>query len=107
MLMYSSTKAFISNWSESLTYELRDTNKVITFSPAGTNTNFQNSAGVKKEHDGKGLLTPEYVADQIIIAVKKHKTVVILDFKTKILLMISRFFQESSILYCGGKSLRR
>jgi short-subunit dehydrogenase len=102
MLMYSSTKAFISNWSESLTYELKGTNKVITFSPSGTNTNFQENAGVKKEKEGKGLLTPEFVAEKIISAVEKNKTVVILGFKTKVLLMFSTILpRKINILFWG------
>jgi len=102
MSMYSSTKAFISNWSESLTYELKDTNNIITFSPSGTNTNFQKNAGVKKEKDGKGLKTPEYVADKIIESVEKNKTVVILDFKTNMLLLVSKFLpRKFNILFWG------
>ncbi|MFA5797285.1 MAG: SDR family NAD(P)-dependent oxidoreductase [Candidatus Woesearchaeota archaeon] len=103
MLLYSSTKAFISNWSESLTFELRDTNHVITFSPSGTNTNFQQTAGVRKENNGKGLKTPEYVADKIIDAVKKNRSVVILDFKTNILLYGSKFLpRKLNILFWGN-----
>jgi len=102
MLMYSSTKAFISNWSESLTYELKDTNKVITFSPSGTNTKFQENSGVKKEKEGKGLMTPEQVADKIISAVKHNKSVVILGLKTKILLMIATILpRKINILFWG------
>jgi short-subunit dehydrogenase len=102
MSMYSSTKAFISNWSESLTYELKDTNNVITFSPSGTNTNFQKNAGVKKEKDGKGLKTPEYVAEKIIEAVEKNKSVVILGLKTNVLLLASKFLpRKLNILFWG------
>jgi len=103
MLMYSSTKAFISNWSESLTYELKDTNKVITFSPSGTNTNFQENAGVKKEKEGKGLMTPEQVADKLILAVKHNKSVVILGLKTKILLMIATILPRKINILLWGK----
>jgi len=103
MLMYSSTKAFISNWSESLTYELKDTNKVITFSPSGTNTNFQGNSGVKKEKEGQGLMTPEHVADKIILAVKHNKSVVILGLKTKILLMIAAILPRKINILLWGK----
>jgi hypothetical protein len=102
MLMYSATKAFISNWSESLTYELKNTNKVITFSPSGTNTNFQKSSGVKNE-DGKKLKTPEYVARKIVESIKKKKTVVILDIKTYILLTISKFLPRKVNIMLWGK----
>ncbi|MBI4680584.1 MAG: SDR family NAD(P)-dependent oxidoreductase [Nitrospirae bacterium] len=103
MSLYSATKAFMSNWSESLSYELRKTNKVITFSPSGTYTNFQKNAGVKVAEKGRGLLKPEYVAEEIIKAVDGKKTTVILGFKTKILLMISRLLPRKINIYLWGK----
>jgi short-subunit dehydrogenase len=102
MLLYSATKAFISNWSESLTYELRATNKVVTFSPSGTLTNFQKEAGVKVEKGGKGLLKPEHVADEIIKAVKTGKSVVILGLKTNMLLLFSKVLpRKTNIAFWG------
>ncbi|MFC2136464.1 SDR family NAD(P)-dependent oxidoreductase [Bacteroidota bacterium] len=103
MLMYSATKAFVSNWSESLTYELKDTNRVITISPSGTNTGFQEAAGVKKEKEGKELLTPEFVANKIYQSVIKKKTVVVLGFKTKLLLTFSKFIPRKFNIYFWGK----
>lgn len=103
MLMYSSTKAFILNWSESLTYELGETNNVITISPGGTDTNFQKNSGVKKEDKGKGLLRPEYVADQIISAVDKNKNIVIIGLKTKLLLIFSKFLPRRLNIIFWGK----
>jgi short-subunit dehydrogenase len=102
MALYSATKALLSNWSESLAYELRRTNLVITFSPAGTLTGFQRAAGVKVYREGKGLLTPDYVAGEIIRAIRRRKKVVILGLPTRILLFISRFLPRGiNILFWG------
>ena len=90
MLMYSATKSFISNWSESLSYELRKTNLVLTFSPSGTLTNFQKQAGVKVFNHGKGLKCPNMVAIEIIEAINKSMTVKIHGRKTLVLLWFSR-----------------
>lgn len=103
MSLYSATKAFLSNWSESITYELRKTNKIITFSPSGTYTNFQKNAGVKVVNGGKDLLTPEYVANEIIKAVYGKKNIVILGFKTKIFLTISRILPRKINIYLWGR----
>jgi hypothetical protein len=103
MSLYSSTKAFISNWSESLCYELRKTNVVTTFSPSGTLTDFQRSAGVKVMNSGKGLLTPEFVADRIIAAVRLEKKVVILGMSTKVLLLVSKILPRSLNITLWGK----
>lgn len=107
MSLYSSTKAFLKNWSESLTYELRKTNLVITFAPSGTLTNFQKNAGVKVLNEGKGLLTPDYVAVKILEAIEKKKKFVILGFGTKILLFISKFLPQNLNIAFWGKLLEK
>lgn len=103
MSVYSASKAFLSNWSESLTYELKGTNKVITISPSGTFTNLQKTAGVKVSNRGKGLLTTEYVAEKIIVAVYGRKSVIILGGKTKLLLMASKFLPRKLNIFFWGK----
>ncbi len=103
MSLYSSSKAFVSNWSESLTYELRRTNRVVTFSPSGTLTSFQNSSGVKLRNEGKGLLSPEFVAGRILKAERGGGPVVILGWPTKVLLLVSRFLPRSINISLWGK----
>lgn len=103
MSIYSASKAFVSNWSESLSYELKDSNRVITISPSGTYTNFQKNAGVKVVGEGKGLLSPGYVADSIIETVYGRKDIVILGFKTRILLMISKLLPRKMNIHLWGK----
>jgi hypothetical protein len=103
MSLYSSTKAFVSNWSESLTYELRATNPVITFSPSGTLTNFQRAAGVKVLGEGKGLLSADHVAARIEDAVRRRKRVVILGLPTKALLALSKFLPRGLNITLWGK----
>lgn len=103
MSLYSATKAFVSNWSESLTYELRKTNTVITLSPSGTMTGFQRAAGVKVLKKGKGLLTPDYVAGRILDAIRRRKRVVILGLPTRILLGISKFLPRGVNISFWGK----
>jgi len=107
MSIYSSSKAFLSNWSESLFYELRKTNKVITFSPSGTYSNFQKEAGVKLINGKKGLLTTQYVADRIIKAIYGKKSTIILGYKTKILLMISNILPRKYNIILWGKLFER
>ncbi len=103
MSIYSSSKAFISNWSESLSYELKGSNRVITISPSGTYTNFQKNAGVKVIGNGEGLLSPGYVADSIIKTVYGKKDIVILGFKTRMLLMFSKFLPRKINIHLWGK----
>lgn len=103
MSLYSSTKSFLLNWSESITYELKKTNTVITFAPSGTYTNFQKNCGVKILNEGKGLLTADFVAIKIIEAIKKKKQFVMLGLSTKILLLFSKFLPRKININLWGK----
>lgn len=103
MSLYSASKSFLSNWSESLSYELKESNRVITFSPSGTYTNFQKSAGVKLIDGGKGLLSPGYVADRIIKAVYGKKNIIVLGVGTNLLLIVSRLLPKKINIYLWGK----
>ena len=89
MATYAASKAFLLNWSLALGEELKATNKVITFSPAGTKTNFQNSAGVKNV-DSPSLFDAETVADAIIQAIKKKKYHTIMGIKTNLFILLIR-----------------
>lgn len=103
MSLYSATKAFLSNWTDSISYELRETNVVINFVPSGTYTNFQKSCGVKVLDSGKGLLSPDYVAEKIYEAIKRRKNFVILGTSTKVLLIFSKFLPRSIRILMWGK----
>ena len=66
MAAYSASKAYILNYSEAVSVELKDTNdiNVLVVTPGGIDTNFQKRAKVKKNYSEK-LLTPEFVANRI------------------------------------------
>jgi len=105
MALYSATKAMLLNWSESLTYELRETNAVITVSPSGTFTNFQSSSGVKVAENGRGLLRPDFVARNIIGAAKKRSSQVLLitPVLNKIVILGCRFLPRRFNIWVWGK----
>jgi len=102
MSIYASSKSFIGNWSEALSYELRKTNTVITVYPAGTNTKFQVTAGVKK-NEKENLLSPDWVAVQIIKAVFNKRKILFLGFKSKILIAMSKFLPRKINIIFWGK----
>jgi len=107
MSMYAASKAFLLSWSQSLSYELRETNRVVTLSPSGTYTNFQRAAGVKVRANGKGLLSAGYVADRIIRSVYSGKTSIVLDFKTKMILLLSKLLPGKLNLAFWGRMFSR
>lgn len=106
MSTYSCTKALVSNWSESISYELRGENHVLTFSPSGTNTNFQGSAGVKND-DAHKLLTPDRVAKKIRRAVETGKGTVILGLATNVLLLVCRALPRRWTITLWGRLMEK
>ena len=106
MSTYSCTKALVSNWSESISYELRGENHVLTFSPSGTNTNFQGSAGVKND-DADKLLTPDQVAMKILRAVEAGKGTVILGAATNVLLLVCRALPRKWTIMLWGRLMEK
>lgn len=102
MSIYAASKAFVLNMSEALSYELKASNKVITFCPSGTNTNFQHFANVKKE-DSQALLSPEYIAEEIIKSTQKSSRTILIGLKSKILNTTSLFLPRKLTVIIHGK----
>ncbi|NIM12575.1 MAG: SDR family NAD(P)-dependent oxidoreductase [Candidatus Aminicenantes bacterium] len=74
--VYCGTKAFVTNFSESLWYEYKDKGiYVMTLMPGLTKTNFHNVAlGAKQEHLPERLTyTPEVVVAEALKALKARK----------------------------------
>ncbi len=89
MGVYAATKAFILSWSSALWYEQKESCSVVTCSPSGTNTAFQERAGVRSSGP---LLSPLEVADHILEAISKKKPFLFLGFKNRLVIAVTSFF---------------
>ena len=89
MSVYAASKAFILNWSLALSEEMRETNCVVTFSPSGTRTNFQQAGGVRGAQ-GADLLAPGEVADAILRAVRRGERHRLFGYKSRVLVACSQ-----------------
>jgi short-subunit dehydrogenase len=76
------------SWSLALAEELRPGNRVVTFSPSGTRTNFQVAGGVGGHNDA-GLLPPEHVARAIVRAAEKGRLHTLMGAKSRLFLGVS------------------
>jgi hypothetical protein len=85
LAVYGATKGFVSSFSESLASELAGTSiSVLCFHPGFTMTSFIGSAGMDLQKVPKMLLhTPEEVATQIVLAIRKDKPWAYSDFMTR------------------------
>jgi hypothetical protein len=88
---YSASKAFILNYSLSVAGELLNQGQahaVVTVIPAGTQTGFQSTAGVKTIQ-GERLLAPEAVAAAIVAGVRARRPAVFVGARGPIMRAIS------------------
>ncbi len=86
LAVYGATKGFISSFSESLASELASSLiSVLCFHPGFTMTSFIGSAGMDLQKVPRILLhSPEEVATQIVLAIRKDKLWAYSDFMTRL-----------------------
>ena len=89
MASYAASKSYVQSFTLSLIAEYPK-ERIFLFDPSGTNTNFQQNAGVKKNTNEK-LLTPENIACSIINNIEKNKKVDTVGYSGNILYLMSRF----------------
>ena len=103
---YGASKAFISYFTNTLIYEMRNKEniKIYDLMPGGTDTNFQKSSGVKKNKN-ESLLSAEYVAKKIVFLVKnKPKSGrYIIGIRANIMHIISKFLPLRWQVFLWGK----
>jgi uncharacterized protein len=107
MSVYAASKSLLLHWSEALAYELRYSNRVITFSPAGTRTGFQAKAGVAVTNDGRGLLDPAAVAARLLEAIEHDESSVSIGSGAMFLQLAARFLPRSTNAQLWGKLFER
>lgn len=107
MASYAASKAYVQSFTLSLMSEYPD-ERIFLFDPSGTDTSFQNKAGVRKTINEK-LLTPDDVASSIIISVERGKKIQIYGKSGKLLYLISKFLPrqfQHKLMYKLMKKMR-
>ena len=94
MAAYTASKAFMLNFSQSITGENIGETEIITVSPSGTATGFQGSSGVKSKK-GEKLLDPDLVASDIISLIGKGSRNVVIGRSGKLMHLASRILPVS------------
>jgi short-subunit dehydrogenase/SAM-dependent methyltransferase len=93
MAVYSASKAFVLNFSEALAAEVlgkkQSAVEIISVIPSGTATGFQQASGVKNDYREK-LLSPDYIALQIIHRIGKGSGSIVIGRSGKIMAVFSK-----------------
>lgn len=101
--VYAATKAFVLNFSEAFSQELKDTNvNITTICPGATKSNFFNKSGINKVNF-IGVATSKQVAEFTYKSVKKNRVIAIHGFMNNILAFSIRFTPRFLIRKISGK----
>ncbi len=107
--VYSATKGYIRYFTESLAFELKNTNISIScICPGGTYTEFLEQAGQKLTSSGhRTMMTSEAVVRTSIQAMLDGKTLHVPGFLNKLACFFPRFLPRNLSLYLGSKVLNK
>jgi short-subunit dehydrogenase len=109
---YGATKAFVLNWTLALNEDLRGTRvRTLAVCPGPTRSNFFKAAGfdVPPIREGaNGLdMTSEEVADRILIALARGKSMVVTGWKNNVIAAFGSKFPIVAVTRIGGIILRK
>ena len=79
--------------------------QIMTALPGGMDTNFQNSSKVQK-HSSEKLMSPEKVAKIILIGFNKKKKVLVISFRSRLMLIASKIIPRKLSLYLWEKLMK-
>lgn len=98
---YYASKAYVLHLTEAISYEARKTGvRVSVFCPGPVTTDFGKADGIS---DGKGALTPEFAAKRAVDGALSGKRIIFPDFKTRVLVLFSRFIPRGLLLKIVAK----
>jgi short-subunit dehydrogenase len=100
--VYAATKAYVLSFSEAIAVELKSKNISVTaICPGATDSNFMDSAGVKKI-SMLSIASPKQVAEFTYRAVNKEKIVAIHGFLNRLIVVAIRFTPRSIVRKLSG-----
>lgn len=103
--VYAGTKAFVSNFSESLWYEFKGKGiYVMSFNPGATKSDFHANAGGHSNSFSEAILsTPQDVAKELVAALKKRKKArVVQGWKNRFMLFGFKFLSRNGAVQVMG-----
>ena len=105
MAAYAASKSFVLNFTEAAAAEQASGSpvRVIAVCPGGTDTGFQNTAGVRRI-DGERLMPPHQVAAIILKAIdRKRSHTVLVGGRTKAMAMLARVLPRPVLVRLWGR----
>lgn len=98
MAVYSASKAFVNQMSESLDFEMRSYGvRILASCPGVVLTSFRTrAAGIENVPENTPAMSAEFAAEQIWRQIQKEKPLHVFDWKTRLATYLSRFIVPKS-----------
>ena len=98
MAVYAASKAFVSQFSQAIDFEVKPYGiRILTLCPGMVATSFQERAGGKWDSRQRGVMQPAYVAEQIWKQIEKAAPLSIINWQYRFLMFLAFFIPESWI----------
>lgn len=96
MAVYAASKAFVNQFSQAFDFEVKDYGvRILTICPGMVDTEFQSRAGAVFDKSPLGVMTSEYVAEEIWNQIERLKTLSIIDWKYRFITFLSHLIPTS------------
>ena len=107
MATYAATNSALLSLGESWSHEIRKQGIQFTVvCPGGMQTNFQKNGGVK-EIEGEKLMSPNDVAQEILLGLRANKTTLIVSFRSFAMSLLARALPRQASLKLWGRLMEK
>jgi short-subunit dehydrogenase len=107
MATYAATKSALLSLGEAWSYEIRNQGVQLTIvCPGGMQTNFQKNGGVK-ELDGETLMSPNEVAQEILLGLREQRTTLIVSLRSFAMSLLARVLPRQVSLRLWGNLMAK
>jgi len=104
--VYAASKAFINSFSQALDFELKPSGvRVLTLCPGMVDTDFQRRAGGKRQEKEKGVMTVEFVVEEMWQQIQRGQSLRIINWIYRWITYFSYFIPNSMIAVFSKKVL--
>lgn len=108
MAVYAAAKTFVNQISQALDFEFKEKGiRVLTLCPGMVRTEFQNRAGGVMKANQFGVMSAEYVAQQMWKQIEQLQPLTIIDWKYRLLTFLSVLFPKQWIAKAVKKSMEK
>lgn len=104
MAVYAASKAFVTQFSQALDFEVRKQGvRVLTLCPGMVATAFQERAGGAQQRRKTGVMTPAFVAAQMWKQIEQLRPLVIINWQYRMLTFLSFLLPTSWVARLCGR----